>query len=160
MSIDLTPIGVVHTQASKADVRAEKPDIDGEVEVFAEFAPGLEGIDGFSHLFLVCYFDQLEPRQIGPLQVRPRRLVRRGFALEDLPHLGVFALDSPTRPNPVGLTLVQFLGREGARLAVRGLDCFDETPVLDIKAYQADYGTPEFSVPDWYVRLMDESGHI
>jgi len=43
---------------------------------------------------------------------------------------------------------------------VRGLDCFDETPVLDIKAYQADYGTPEFSVPDWYVRLMDESGHI
>lgn len=69
-------------------------------------------------------------------------------------------MDSPTRPNPIGLTLVQLLERDGARLSVKGLDCFDETPILDIKGYQPDYRAQEFSLPNWYQRLMDESGHI
>jgi tRNA (Thr-GGU) A37 N-methylase len=43
---------------------------------------------------------------------------------------------------------------------VRGLDCFDGTPILDLKGYQPDYRAQEFSLPDWYQRLMDESGHV
>jgi tRNA-Thr(GGU) m(6)t(6)A37 methyltransferase TsaA len=160
MRIDMTPIGVVRTRATESDVRAESHDTEGELEVFPEFAPALEGIDGYSHLFVICYFDQLRPEQIGPLQVRPRRLIRRGVKPDDLPLLGVLALDSPTRPNPIGLTLVRLLGREGTRLSVVGLDCFDGTPILDIKGYRPDYRPPEFSVPEWYTRLMDESGHI
>lgn len=160
MRIELTPIGVVRTAATDADVRAETPDIEGELEVFGEFAAALEGIDGYSHLFVICYFHRLRPDQIGPLRVRPKRLTRRGFRLEDLPQLGVFALDSPTRPNPIGLSLVRLLGREGRRVKVRGLDLFDGTPILDIKGYQSDYRPFEPSVPDWYTRLMDESEHI
>lgn len=160
MRIDLTPIGVVRTGATDADVRAEPHDIEGELEVFAEYAPALEGIDGYSHLFVICYFDRLRPEQVGPLQVRPRRLTKKGFRLEDLPLLGVLALDSPTRPNAIGLTLVRLLGREGRRLSVLGLDLFDGTPILDIKGYQADYQPAEFSVPEWYTRLMDGSGHL
>lgn len=160
MQISFTPIGVVRTGATDAEVRAEKADIEGELEIFEELAPALEGIDGYSHLFVICYLHQLRPAQIGPLQVRPRRLTRRGLSPEDLPLLGVFALDSPSRPNPIGLTLVQFLGREGRRLSVKGLDCFDGTPILDIKGYQPDYRTSEFSLPDWYQRLMDRSGHV
>jgi len=160
MSIELTPIGVVRTAVAESEIRAETSDVEGELEILPEFAPALEGIDGYSHLFVVWYSHRLRPEQIGPLQVRPRRLTRRGFREEDLPLLGVFALDSPTRPNPIGLTLVRFLGRDGNRLKVRGLDCFDGTPILDVKAYQADYRTPRFSVPEWYERLMDESGHI
>jgi hypothetical protein len=57
--------------------------------------------------------------------VKPRGLVRRGLKLEELPELGVFALDSPTRPNPIGLTLVRVLGRQGNRIFVEGLDFFD-----------------------------------
>lgn len=160
MQISFRPIGVVKTSATDAEIRAEKSEIEGELEIFEEFAAALEGIDGYSHLFVICYFHQLRPDQIGPLQVRPRRLARRGFELEDLPFLGVLALDSPTRPNPIGLTLVQLLGREGGRLSVRGLDCFDGTPILDIKGYQSDYRPSGFSLPGWYQELMDDSGHI
>lgn len=160
MQINFTPIGTVRTRATQAEIRAEESDIEGELEIFPEFAPALDGIDGYSHLFLISHFHQLRPSQIGPVQVKPRRLTRRGIKLEDLPLLGVLALDSPTRPNPIGLTLVRLLGREGTRLTVRGLDLFEGTPILDIKGYQSDYRTPEFSVPDWYKRFMDESGHI
>ena len=160
MPISFTPIGTVRTPATEAEIRAEKTDVAGELEILPEFAPALEGIDGYSHIFLIYHFHQLRPAQIGPLQVKPRRLTRRGYSLEDLPLLGVFALDSPTRPNPIGLTLLRVLSREGNRLMVTGLDCFDGTPILDIKAYQQDYRPPDSSVPDWYKQLMSESGHI
>lgn len=160
MHVEFTAIGVVRTGASEEEIRAEKAGIEGELEIFPEYAAALEGIDGYSHLFVLCSFDRLRPDQIGPLRVRPRRLIRRGFREEDLPVLGVLALDSPTRPNPIGLTLVRFLGRSGNRLSVRGLDCFDGTPILDIKGYQPDYRPARFSVPEWYRRLADESGHI
>jgi len=77
-----------------------------------------------------------------------------------LPLLGVFALDSPTRPNPIGLTLVRLLGRQGRLLKVSGLDFFDGTPILDIKSYRPTYRVDEFSVPDWYKNLQDARGHI
>jgi tRNA-Thr(GGU) m(6)t(6)A37 methyltransferase TsaA len=128
------PIGQVKAQFSETDIRAENKELVGEIEIYSEFEPALEGLDGYSHLFVLAYFDRLRPDQIGPLQVKPRRLVNRGFKLEDLPLLGVFALDSPTRPNPIGLTLVRFLGRHGRFLKVSGLD--------------------------FYKRLQDARGHI
>jgi len=153
-------IGEVRTRAVEADIQGEKKEVEGELEIYPEFESALEGIDGYSHLFVLCYFDRLRKEQIGPLQVKPKRLVKRGFKLEDLPVLGVFALDSPTRPNPIGLTLVRFLGRQGRQLRVRGLDYFDGTPILDIKGYRPDYRVDEFDVPDWYKQLKDEHGHI
>ena len=154
------PIGQVKAQFSGVDIRAENKNLVGELEIYAEFEPALEGIDGYSHLFVFGYFDRLRPDQIGPLQVKPRRLVNRGFKLEELPLLGVFALDSPTRPNPIGLTLVRLLERQGRFLKVSGLDYFDGTPILDIKGYRPDYRADEFSVPDWYKKLQDARGHI
>ena len=71
--------------------------------------------------------------------MKPRGLLRRGFKLEALPLLGVFALDSPTRPNRIGLTLVCVVKGEGNRLFVQGLDFFDGTPILDIKGYRPQY---------------------
>jgi tRNA (Thr-GGU) A37 N-methylase len=100
-------IGQVRTRASEADIRGESKEIEAVLEIFPEFEAGLEGIDGYSHLFVLGYFHRLRPEQIGPLQVKPMRLLKRGFKPEDLPLLGVFALDSPTRPNPIGLTLTR-----------------------------------------------------
>jgi tRNA-Thr(GGU) m(6)t(6)A37 methyltransferase TsaA len=160
MQVVFSPIGMVRTSATDAEVRAESGDIDGELEIFPELGPALEGIDGYSHIFVIAHLHRLRPDQVGPLQVQPRRLIQRGLKLEELPLLGVLALDSPTRPNPIGLSLVQLLGREESRLSVRGLDYFDGTPILDIKGYQPDYIAPGFSLPDWYRRLMDRSGHI
>jgi tRNA-Thr(GGU) m(6)t(6)A37 methyltransferase TsaA len=158
--IAFKPIGQIKAQFSDAAIRAEANDLEGELEIYPEFEPALEGIDGYSHLFVLAYFDRLRPDQIGPLQVKPRRLVNRGFNLDELPLLGVFALDSPTRPNPIGLTLVRFLGRQGRLLKVAGLDFFDGTPILDIKGYRPSYRVDEFSVPDWYKKLQDARGHI
>jgi tRNA-Thr(GGU) m(6)t(6)A37 methyltransferase TsaA len=158
MEIKFKPIGVIHLKASEAEVKTQG-DLKGELEIYPEFAEGLEGIDGYSHLFVIVYFDRLRPEQIGPLQVKPRGLLKRGFTLEELP-LGVFALDSPTRPNPIGLTLVRLLGREGNRLIVEGLDFFDGTPILDIKGYRPQYRTVGYSLPDWFRKLADEKGYV
>ena len=149
MEIKFTSIGVVHTKGTDAEVR-EKGDLEGELEIYPEFEEGLQGIDGYSHLFVLTYFDRLRPEQIGPLQVKPRGLVRRGFKLEDLPLIGVFALDSPTRPNPIGLTLVGFVKREGNRLFVQGLDFFDGTQILDIKGYRPEYHAGKYVMQDWF----------
>jgi tRNA-Thr(GGU) m(6)t(6)A37 methyltransferase TsaA len=153
-------IGQVRTQADEADIRGEKNEVEGELEIYPEFESALEGIDGYSHLFVLCYFHRLRSEQIGPLQVKPKRLVKRGFKLEDLPVLGVFALDSPPPPNPIGLTLVRFLGRQGRHLRVKGIDYFDGTPILDIKGYRPDYWVEEFDLPAWYKQLKDAQGHI
>lgn len=158
MEIRLKPIGVVHTGAGDDQVK-EKGDQEGELEIFPEFAEGLDGVDGFASVVLV-YFDRLRPEQIGPLKVKPRGLVRRGFKLEDLPELGVFALDSPTRPNPIGLTLVRIVRREGNRIFVRGLDFFDGTPIVDIKSYRNQYRADDFTVPEWFRKLADSNGHV
>jgi tRNA (adenine37-N6)-methyltransferase len=159
MEIKFKSIGVVHTKGTDADVR-EKGDLEGELEIYPEFEDGLQGIDGYSHLFVLTYFDRLRPEQIGPLQVKPRGLVRRGFKLEELPLIGVFALDSPTRPNPIGLTLVRFVKREGNRLFVQGLDFFEGTPILDIKGYRPQYHADKYVMPDWFRGLADDKGYV
>jgi tRNA-Thr(GGU) m(6)t(6)A37 methyltransferase TsaA len=160
MQIQFSPIGVVRHKADEAQVKEEKRDLEGELEIFPEYAEALEGIEGFSHLLVLFHFHRLRPEQIGPLKVKPKRLLKRGYKLEELPSLGVFALDSPTRPNPIGLTLVKLVRREGRRLIVTGLDCFDGTPILDIKGYRAGYRPESYEVPDWHAKLANKEGHI
>jgi tRNA (adenine37-N6)-methyltransferase len=159
MGIIFEPIGVVHTKGSDAEVK-QKGRLEGELEIFSQFEAGLDGIDGYSHLFVIIYFNRLRPEQIGPLKVKPRGLLKRGFTLDELPSVGVFALDSPTRPNPIGLTLVRFLGRQNNRLIVSGLDFFDGTPVLDIKGYQPQYRADDYALPEWFRNLAGETGHV
>lgn len=114
------------------------------------------GLEGFSHIFVLSYLHKLRPEQIGPLRIKPRRLLRKGFKIEELPLVGVFAIDSPTRPNPIGLSLVRLLRKEGKRLFVLGLDLFDGTPILDIKPYRDDYATDGFELAGWYRELREK----
>ena len=98
-------------------------DAEGGLKILPEFELGLTDIEGFSHLFVIWEFDRAD-----------------GFELvgkpptDDRPH-GVFATRSPRRPNPIGLTVVELLGRDGSLLHVRGVDMLDGTPILDIKPY-------------------------
>jgi tRNA-Thr(GGU) m(6)t(6)A37 methyltransferase TsaA len=98
-------------------------DAEGLIEVLPELEPGLLDIEGFSHLFVIWVFDRAGAAE---LQGAP--------PTDDRPH-GVFATRSPRRPNPIGLTVVELLGREGPALRVSGLDMLDGTPVLDLKPY-------------------------
>ena len=156
----LKPVGVVHAKASDSQIKEEHKEVEAVVEIFPEFEEALEGLDGYSHLFILSYFHKLRLDQIGPVKVKPKRATRRGFTLEELPNLGVFALDSPTRPNPIGLTLVRVIKRQDRKLFVAGIDLFDGTPVIDIKPYQPDYQVNKYTVPEWYLKLMDGKGHV
>jgi tRNA (adenine37-N6)-methyltransferase len=96
---------------------------EGTLEILPEFEQGLTDIEGFSHLYVIWVFDRAGAYE---LLVTP--------PTDNRPH-GVFATRSPKRPNPVALTVVRLLGREGNRLRVAGVDMLDGTPILDIKPY-------------------------
>lgn len=100
-----------------------KHQTEGILELNPEFVPGLLDIEGFSHLIVLWAFHRsTEYALVGtpPSDNRPH---------------GVFATRSPRRPNPIGLTVVELLRRDGAALHVRGIDMLDATPILDIKPY-------------------------
>jgi len=154
----LQPVGVVRTSASNDDVKLRSEASLSRVEIYPQFRDALDGLDGFSHVFILSYFNQLRADQVGPLKVKPRRLLTKGLDLKDLPTVGVFTIGSPTRPNPIGLSLVELLNVEEWGLKVRGLDCFDGTPVLDVKAYRADYRVDSYELPKWYTELRARAG--
>jgi tRNA (adenine37-N6)-methyltransferase len=153
-------IGVVQTNASDDEVRNRKPGQESTIEIYQEFQEALDGLAGFSHIFVLGYFHKLKPEQRGPLKVKPRGLLRLGFKLEDLPLIGVLALDSPTRPNPIGLSLVRLVKLDKTKLLVTDLDLFDGTPVLDIKPYQKIYRVEDYTLPSWHVKLAEIAGHV
>lgn len=100
-----------------------KHEMEGVLEIDPDLEEGLTDIEGFSHLFVIWVFDRSESVEL--MGTPPT---------DDRPH-GVFATRSPYRPNPIGLTVVRLLRREGNRLHVKGLDMLDGTPILDIKPY-------------------------
>ena len=121
------PIGFAHTpyKATREIPKGfgARHDIEGVLGILPEFGPGLTDIEGFSHLFVLWEFD----RSNGfDLTARPPSDTR--------PH-GVFATRSPLRPNPIALTVVELLRRDGLDLHVRGVDMLDDTPILDLKPY-------------------------
>ena len=131
-------IGVVE----KADERGVS-----KIRIFDEFCDGLDGLDSFSHILILYWFhlrDTEEER--GVLRVIPRRH-------QGSPEVGVFASRSPSRPNPIGLCVVELVKMEGNILLVKGLDAFEGSPVIDIKPYnpRAD-AFPEAVVPPWALR--------
>ena len=158
--IQMQPVGVIRSSASDDEIRDRSGEFESIIEIHREYEEALDSLDGYSHIYILSYFHKLRGEQVGPLKVKPRRLLRRGFKLEDLPTAGIFALDSPTRPNPIGLSLVRILRRDGRRIVVLGLDCFDGTPVLDIKPYNGEYKADQYSFPSWYSELIQRAGHV
>ena len=121
------PIGFVsspYTETSRIPKGlGAKHDAEGALKILPEFAPGLTDIEGFSHLFVIWEFDRSSGFEL------------LGTPPSDNRAHGVFATRSPRRPNPIALTVVELLRREGANLHVRGIDMMDGTPILDIKPY-------------------------
>ena len=123
----MRPIGFVrspYTETSQIPKgRGAQHEAVGILDINPEFAAGLQDIEGFSHLYVLWVFDRSEGYELlgqPPTASRPH---------------GVFATRSPRRPNPIGLTVVEVLGREDRQVRVRGVDMLDGTPILDIKPY-------------------------
>ena len=96
------------------------------IELDEPFRLGLKSMEGCSHLYILYWMHEA-----------PRNLIIQSPAFDDKPH-GVFALRSPARPNPIALSVVDLLKVDETGLDVRGLDCLNGTPLIDIKPYFPD----------------------
>ncbi len=118
-----------------------------EIKIYEKFCAGIKGIESFSHLIVLYWFhlrDSNEHR--STLLVTPRRH-------REAPEMGVFGTRSPSRPNPIGLCIVELIEVRNCILRVKGLDAIQGTPVIDIKPYlpRAD-SVPSAKVPEWVLQ--------
>jgi len=147
MSLRLQPIGHVKTNASHEELR--RGSAISEIVIDRKFTRGLEGVEDFSHVYVLFWLHEM-PKRNRRLKVHPRGRL-------DIGEVGVFATRSPHRPNPIGLTLVKLLSKKGRTLKVKGLDAYNGTPVLDIKPYDRRDSAPRPRVPGWWKKLERES---
>lgn len=156
----ILPIAYVRHQFAEEEVRESLRGVCGEIVLSPEYRDGLRGLEGFSHLIIIAYLHKVAERQRNTLLVRPRKLVKLGVPYEQLPEVGVFATDSPHRPNPLALTIVSVRDIKEGVIEVCGLDLFDGTPILDIKPYTPSRAVSNISVPAWYKRLLDKLSEL
>ncbi len=139
--INYTPIGIIHTPFSTPEGTPIQPQgaagVQGTVEVFSEFVDGLADLQGFSHIFLIYHFHLAKS---FALQVKP--------FLDDKSH-GVFATRAPSRPNPIGISIVKLMNIENSILHIRDIDVVDQTPLLDIKPYVPDFDAKKTKKIGW-----------
>lgn len=131
MSITFDPIGLIHSPFQTLEDMPIQPTSQasrpGVVEIFPQYAAGLQDLEGFSHIYLIYHLHRVTQAK---LQVTP--------FLDTQPR-GLFATRAPCRPNPIGLSLVELERVEATRLYIPRLDILDQTPLLDIKPF-----IPEF----------------
>lgn len=142
MDLLMKEIGVIHTpikEKKDAPIQASRSDIAGAVEVFPQYLDGLDGIEDFSHIFLLYGFHQSE--KDFALKVQP--------FLDDKEH-GIFSTRFPCRPNPIGFSVVQLTGRFANNLQFFGADMLDGTPLLDIKPYIPEFDVFTVDKTGWY----------
>jgi tRNA-Thr(GGU) m(6)t(6)A37 methyltransferase TsaA len=141
MEFVMIPIGTIRTPFTEKSGMPIQPVFSqetGRVEVFPEYAEGLQDLEGFSHIILIYALD----RSSGySLRVKP--------FLDDVAR-GLFATRHPCRPNPIGLSVVRLLSHSDDVLEVEGIDVLDGTPLLDIKPYVPDFDLKDDARAGWY----------
>ena len=139
--ITYKPIGVIRSPFKEPKGTPIQPSgakgIDGRVEVLPEYVEGLKDVGGFSHIILIYHFHLSK----GPsLRVKP---------FMDSEEHGVFAIRGPSRPNPIGISVVRLVGVEENMLHIQDVDIVDGTPVLDIKPYVPEFDIREVAKIGW-----------
>jgi len=145
--ICLEPVGFVKTEAVGKEVRDKN--VISQIIFREELTEALDGVEEFSHLFVLFWLHKIEGKKMDIMKVRPR-------GRSDMPILGIFATRTPHRPNPIGLTRVKLLNVKSNVVTVQGLDAFNGTPVLDIKPFDNWDTTEDFKVADWWMDLEKE----
>jgi len=130
--ITFQPIGVVHSPFKNLKgipIQPSMSNTKGIIEIFPQYQSGLKDLSGFSHIFGIYFFDMVK---------LPVSLQSKPFLDDDIK--GVFAIRTPFRPNPIGLSKLELLEVKGNLLHVNNLDILDKTPILDIKPYIPQFG--------------------
>lgn len=145
---ELKQIGVVHSETKhKNYVNWNK--VVSEIHINHDFQAGLYRLEEYSHAIIVFLMDQFKSDASDLMIKRPRDR-------EDMPEVGVFAQRTKYRPNPIGISVVKIEKIQDNILTVRGLDANNNTPVLDIKPYIAEFDTRvDVDVPNWMIKLME-----
>jgi len=141
MTISYQPIGTIHSPFSGIEQVPIQPTaasgIRGTVEVLPAFVAGLQDLSGFSHIILLYHFHLATQVRLTVIPF-----------LDDEPR-GLFATRAPSRPNPIGLSIVRLLGIEGNVLHIENVDIVDGTPLLDIKPYVPAFDHNEGGRTGW-----------
>jgi tRNA-Thr(GGU) m(6)t(6)A37 methyltransferase TsaA len=141
-------IGTIHSPYKEPRGTPIQPkagvDVGGTVEVFNEYAEGLKDLDGFSHILLLfhCHLSGESSLEVKPF-------------LDDHPR-GVFSTRAPSRPNPIGISVVRLVGIDENVLQVRDMDIVDGTPLLDIKPYVPEFDIREVERVGWLEKRTGE----
>lgn len=147
MKITYEAIGTIHTPFKQIRGMPIQPNgaagVKGRVEMLPRYAEGLRDLEGFSHIILIYHFHR----------VREQRLMVLPFL--DEVERGVFATRAPTRPNPVGISVVKLVKIEGNRLHIEGIDVLDQTPLLDIKPYVPAFNPEKVERVGWLSKKED-----
>lgn len=131
------------------DLRRRISNTVSAIRVMPEYEPLMDGISSFLHIIVLFWPHLLDENERQKKKVHPR-------GWKDLPLQGIFATRSPARPNPILMTTVELIKREGPVLRVKGLESFNNTPVIDIKPVIEPGGDlAEFRIPDWVRQLHD-----
>jgi len=149
MKIEYEPIGIVHSSFREPEGTPIQPsranNAEGSVEVFEEFVDGLSDLDGFSHIILLCHLHKTGKYRLMVVPFLDTQL------------RGLFATRAPSRPNPIGLSVVKLLGIHGNRLDIQGVDLLDGTPVLDIKPYVGEFDDRGQSRVGWIEHAREQT---
>ncbi len=139
---DLTPVAVVRNGITDTDGR-RWAQVESQLVFRDEFVPALDGLDGFSHVFVVTWLDRATDEGRALLRIHPS-----GDAAS--PEVGVFATRTAHRPNPIAISIVPLEWVRDNVVKVLGLDVTDGTPVLDVKPYVAFYDAfVDAEIPKW-----------
>lgn len=144
--LTLRPNGRVVEGRSGPDQDGGQEQDTAEIELDDAWSEALDGIEGFSHIWVLWWLDRFEEPP-SALCVHPEQK-------PEMPLVGLFATRSPHRPNPIAMTATRLLERKGARLRVEGLDAYTGTPILDIKPYlRRGDQIPDAVMPEWLEQL-------
>jgi tRNA-Thr(GGU) m(6)t(6)A37 methyltransferase TsaA len=146
--ITLTPIGYV--RSPRDDVSDDNwGAIEAKIELAPDFGPeALDGLEEFSHVEVVFFFDRVPEDRI-------ERSARHPRGNTAWPKVGIFAHRGKNRPNRLGVSVARLVRREGRQLIVQGLDAINGTPVLDIKPVMREFlPIGEIRQPPWTRELM------
>jgi len=146
--INIEPIGTVHCPVTQMS-QGNWAQVVSEIHLDPALAGGLQGLEGFSHVLVVFWLDQIaafDPQ---------KQLLRKPRGMDDMHELGVFAQRTKYRPNPIGVTAVELVGIRDHVVSVRGLDALEGTPVLDMKPYIDAFDRKDVTMPSWVAHVME-----
>lgn len=141
------PIGVIHSPFAEpkgVPIQAVAArGVRGRIDLDPGFADALSDLDGFSHAILLYHFHRAGPAR---LKVRP---------FLDTVERGVFSTRAPSRPNPIGLSIVKILSIDGPSVEIEDVDIVDGTPLLDIKPYVPAFDVRPDAHTGWIAERLD-----